>query len=253
MKATTAKGAGQADRRTQILNAAFAQLVAHGFEGLRVRAVADVVGINQATLLYHFPDKSALVSALVELIVGRFRALGNERIGGHGARHKLLPQYLTTLRDFYGTAPEVFIALNEISVRASRDPQIADALLLSIEYWLAFVRTVIRHDYPGASDDVVERRAQLLITFCKGLGLRSGEQGLLAALLRRDRASKAALKRVTAEIATFETEFLPQETVMKTPWNTAARQNAIAVNALSRGQLSRVHVDHSERFDCRMP
>jgi AcrR family transcriptional regulator len=40
-----------ADRRQAIINTAITQLVAEGFEGLRIRDVAALVGVNQATLL----------------------------------------------------------------------------------------------------------------------------------------------------------------------------------------------------------
>jgi len=43
-----------AETRTALVKAAFQVLAQQGFEGLRTRAVAAAVGVNVATLHYHF-------------------------------------------------------------------------------------------------------------------------------------------------------------------------------------------------------
>jgi AcrR family transcriptional regulator len=68
-----------APRRRAILEAAIAIVVERGFEGLRLRDVADAVGINSATLVYHVHGKEALIVEVVREIIARFRALNDQR------------------------------------------------------------------------------------------------------------------------------------------------------------------------------
>ena len=49
-------------RKREIAEAARAELLEKGFEGLRMRAVADRCGINVATLDYHAGGKTGLIA-----------------------------------------------------------------------------------------------------------------------------------------------------------------------------------------------
>ena len=50
--------------RDQILTAAIRQFAKHGFDATSIQAVADEVGIRKQSLLYHFPSKDELRSAV---------------------------------------------------------------------------------------------------------------------------------------------------------------------------------------------
>ena len=56
----------RADRRSALVLAAYRQIAARGFEGLRTREVAAEVGVNIATLHYYFPTKEKLIEGVVE-------------------------------------------------------------------------------------------------------------------------------------------------------------------------------------------
>ena len=58
--------------RAQILNAAEARLLASGPAGLVLDAVAADAGISKGGLLYHFPNKEALVGSLCDRMLARF-------------------------------------------------------------------------------------------------------------------------------------------------------------------------------------
>ncbi|MCB4207174.1 TetR/AcrR family transcriptional regulator [Arthrobacter sp. UM1] len=55
------------ERREQIIRAAFDVFACHGYHSGSIQAVADRVGISQATLLHHFPTKTHLLQAVLEL------------------------------------------------------------------------------------------------------------------------------------------------------------------------------------------
>ena len=52
--------------RDKILAAATQIAQAHGFSGLNMRTLADVLGIKAASLYYHFPSKADLAAALAK-------------------------------------------------------------------------------------------------------------------------------------------------------------------------------------------
>ena len=64
--------------------AAFERVAEIGFEGLRLRQVAEQVGIDHSTLHHHFATKQALVAAVAEYTTRQFWAhrAERERAGG---------------------------------------------------------------------------------------------------------------------------------------------------------------------------
>lgn len=62
-------------RRDALLDAAEAVLLEHGTQALTLNAVAERAGVSKGGLLYHFPTKEALVTALVTRVIAEFDAL----------------------------------------------------------------------------------------------------------------------------------------------------------------------------------
>jgi AcrR family transcriptional regulator len=60
---------GDLEPREQILDAAAALFAEHGYAGTSTRAIADRVGIRQASLYYHFSGKDELLLELLETSV----------------------------------------------------------------------------------------------------------------------------------------------------------------------------------------
>ena len=60
---------GDLEPREQILDAAAALFAEHGYAGTSTRAIADRVGIRQASLYYHFAGKDELLLELLETSV----------------------------------------------------------------------------------------------------------------------------------------------------------------------------------------
>ena len=54
------------------MHAAFERVAEIGFEGLRLRQVAEQVGIDHSTLHHHFATKQALIVAVAEYTTRQF-------------------------------------------------------------------------------------------------------------------------------------------------------------------------------------
>jgi len=61
--------AGEAERREQILQAAYKVALRRGVEGLTVRAVAAAAGLSHGLVLFHFKRKDQLVSAVLDRVL----------------------------------------------------------------------------------------------------------------------------------------------------------------------------------------
>jgi AcrR family transcriptional regulator len=59
----------EADRRNDILHAAYAIAARHGVEGLTVRAVADRAAVSHGTVLFHFKRRDTLVAGLLDTVL----------------------------------------------------------------------------------------------------------------------------------------------------------------------------------------
>ena len=57
--------AKSAERRRQIVDAAFELFAAHGYRGASLQDVADRVGLSQTGLLHYFPSKRELLIAVL--------------------------------------------------------------------------------------------------------------------------------------------------------------------------------------------
>ncbi len=58
-------------RKEEIIDRTFELVREHGFAGLRMRQIADKVGVTEGALYRHFPSKEAILLALVDRIEGR--------------------------------------------------------------------------------------------------------------------------------------------------------------------------------------
>src|ERR1700716_4084295 len=104
MKKSAARPGAVTDRRRQeLVQAAFHQIAAHGFEGLRTRDVAGEVGVNIATLHYYFPTKEALIRGVLEYAMERFRST----LEPHGSPSDQLRNHLRAVRKLMTAEPEL--------------------------------------------------------------------------------------------------------------------------------------------------
>lgn len=61
------------NNRESIIDAAEEVVVSHGSAHLTLDAVAEAANVSKGGLLYHFPTKEALLGAMIERMIARFR------------------------------------------------------------------------------------------------------------------------------------------------------------------------------------
>ncbi|MDP9729584.1 MULTISPECIES: TetR/AcrR family transcriptional regulator [Alicyclobacillus] len=128
-------------RRSEIIHAAYELIVERGLEGFRVRAVADRVGINHATLLHYFASKNDLLDAVIDHLLDQLRKEGMR----HETRSPLevLRTEFDDMRRRILEDPDFFVVLYELQLRARRDPDIARRLERMHEAWRRHLVRVI--------------------------------------------------------------------------------------------------------------
>lgn len=164
------------ERRRALIRAAHDLLVERGFEGLRVRDIAALVGVNIATLHHHFPTKEDLVRGVVDGIVrdlDRVPAPGSapDALPPREALHAHLAHVLGQMRD----APDRFVLLNELFARAARDAELGRVLAATDASWRAYLvplfeAGVARGDFRPDLDSAAA--ADAVTSFLKGLTLQ---------------------------------------------------------------------------------
>lgn len=162
--------APKADRRRELVAAAYHRIASDGFEGLRTRDVAADVGVNIATLHYYFPTKEALIRAVIGYAVQRF----TQTMPGIGTPLVQLRGHLDALATMLKTDQELWSVMGELVLRAPRDADLAHIFRQTDAFWHRVLRDLIQQCVDkGAIHPVLEPDglAALMIVAIKGLSL----------------------------------------------------------------------------------
>ena len=127
-------------RRQELVLAAYREIAAHGFEGLRTREVASEVGVNIATLHYYFPTKKSLIRAVLDHVMGRFRTT----LAPHGSPSDQLRNYLRSVRTLLVEEPELGAVMAELALRSVRDKSIGSIMNEMYDVWHVTMRGLLR-------------------------------------------------------------------------------------------------------------
>ena len=123
-------------RKLSLARAAYEVIAAEGFEGLRTRSVADRAGVNIATLHYYFPTKEALIGALAEYLVSLFISAHAPKVASSGsAALDHLHQEFADARLYRLERPEMLTVIQELLLRAQRDPAIRSIVAPLMYHW----------------------------------------------------------------------------------------------------------------------
>jgi AcrR family transcriptional regulator len=158
-------------RSKMIVEAAFMAIAKDGFEGLRTREIAKLVGINSATLHHHFPTKEDLIEGVAARLEGRFRAEKTSPVAGESAVDALNRQ----LKDavfYYVERPEMLAVYREFVGRAPRDRVIMKLVHRLHSSWRADVVETLnkgRHDGSFRADLDPEAAAGIILSSIWGL------------------------------------------------------------------------------------
>ena len=158
-------------RSKMIIEAAFKAVAQDGFEGLRTREIAKLVGINSATLHHHFPTKEDLIEGIANQLEDRFRG---EKTGP-AERESAVAELGRQLKDaifYYVEQPEMLAVYREFVARAPRDPMIKKLVQRLHAAWRADVVTTLdkgRQDGSFREDLDVEAAASVMLSAVWGL------------------------------------------------------------------------------------
>lgn len=174
--------AEQLDRRQVLVQAAFRAIAERGFEGLRLRPIAQAAGIDHSTLHHYFPTKADLIAAVLGYVTGQFEATMRCDLEPCGRlRHHLESIAVAVVR-----RPELFIVLEELELRARRDASIAVTIAQDERGWRhalsrLFTEGVEQGSWTAALD--VDASVELVIATIKGIRLRPDVAGSVVAQL----------------------------------------------------------------------
>jgi AcrR family transcriptional regulator len=140
MRDQTAPRASQERRRQELVRATFELIAQHGFEGLRTRDVADLVGVNIATLHYYFPTKESLIRAVLDQAMIRFQST----LTPHGSPADQLRNHLHAVRKLLIDEPELKAVMAELALRSARDRSIAAIMAEMYDSWHRTMRGLLR-------------------------------------------------------------------------------------------------------------
>ena len=132
--------ANKAKRRDELVLAAFKLIAENGFEGLRTRDVAAMVGVNIATLHYYFPTKESLIRGVLEYAMGRFRTT----LAPHGSPSDQLRNHLRAVQKLLAEEPELGSVMGELALRSARDKSIAAIMTETYDAWHSTLRGLLR-------------------------------------------------------------------------------------------------------------
>ncbi|WP_437968104.1 TetR/AcrR family transcriptional regulator [Sorangium sp. So ce260] len=172
---TTELGAA---RRRDLLEAAYALIAEKGLEGLRTRDIAARAGVNISTLHYYFGTKEELLVAIVGHVTDKF---GKERgqPAGPGPADALagVRAHLENAWRSFQDNPHLATVLQELSLRARRDPAARAAFRAVHREWNLAVEHLVRQGVSGGQlrSDLDPRAAAAVVTsFIMGATIQLG-------------------------------------------------------------------------------
>ncbi|MFG2075532.1 TetR/AcrR family transcriptional regulator [Nonomuraea maritima] len=160
------------------MQAGFRLVAEVGFEGLRLRQVAEDVGIDHSTLHHHFATKQDLVAAIAAYTVSRFWFTAQE----DGDPVVRLRSHFDALARLLREHPELFTVTVELDLRARRDPTVRAAM---VEHEAGWRQVLVRTLAEGLTSGTLNREidpvatAELIIATVKGARLVPGRADVI--------------------------------------------------------------------------
>jgi len=132
------------DDRKRAIGAAVRSLIAElGFEGLRMRDIAERVGINIATLHYHVPSKEALIKLLTTSLADEFVTIHQKYNRDLLSPLQELQLEFRIFEEVRTSNPELHIVMGELKRRARHDEKVAIHVGPMHNYWAERVTKIL--------------------------------------------------------------------------------------------------------------
>jgi AcrR family transcriptional regulator len=166
-----------------LVRAAFDRVAEGGFEGLRLRQVAEDVGIDHSTLHHHFATKQDLIGAVADYATRQFWVLGDSTPDDPA---DALRTHLAGLRQLINDWPELLVVTAELDLRARRDRVIAEALDRHQAGWREVLVSMLTGGNAGGAWAVdAAECAELVVAVVKGVRLAPDLAGPVFAQLEQ--------------------------------------------------------------------
>lgn len=175
------------------MRAAYLRVAEVGFEGLRLRQVAEDVGIDHSTLHHHLATKQELIAAVAQYATDLFRSTMPDEPDAAAA----LRGHLDALRALFEQRPELGTVTAELDLRARRDPAVRALLKGHETGWRTALRGLLDRGVEQGRWALTDPEAtvELIISTVKGVRLTPVFAGAVFARL-------VALLTITSVAAT---------------------------------------------------
>ncbi len=163
------------ERREGLVEIAYHHIAQRGFEGLRVREVAEEAGINNATLHYYFPTKEALIHGVVEKLIQGFSMTGETGSAVPRTALQDIRREFEDARRRLAENPEQFVVFTELLIRSRRDPAIAAIFSKLDESWRRYLVGIVERGIKTGefrSDLDPASTATMIMAVIKGFGFQ---------------------------------------------------------------------------------
>ncbi len=129
----------RASRKSELLDAAGRLVQARGVQALTLDAVAQATNSSKGGVLYHFPTKEALITALIERLVVRFES----RFSRSG---NFVEGFVTACIEVDAHADEMAAGL---AVAIATDPSMLEPLRSAYVRWMRRIQTEVKDPLDG--------------------------------------------------------------------------------------------------------
>ena len=165
-----------ADRKKEVIQAAFDLIARKGLEGLRTREVAAACNINPATLHYYFPTKEALIQGVVDHLVAWFsHPIDDLAVEAPMSAAEAIRWEFQDSADRMRRYGEFFQVLAELWLRANRDPVIGRILETMNARWHNHLVSLLKQGVESGefrADLDLDVTASNMMTQLRGLGFQ---------------------------------------------------------------------------------
>lgn len=167
-------GGGNADARREALLAAAVRVIGRrGVKGASTRAIATEAGVHAAMVHYLFPDKQALLAAVLDRVHDRTRGVIERATQGAPSLDLALQRLAEAYWRHVQAEPELQRAQYELTLAALHGGGAADMAREQYEGYVAILADSLRvADRQGRSEEALRTLAGTMVALMDGLILQ---------------------------------------------------------------------------------
>jgi AcrR family transcriptional regulator len=152
-------------RREQILDAVEACIIDHGIDGVSFARVASRAGVRTSIVPHYFGSKEALMTAMVDRVLGRVQVLLDTSLDGLDGR-RLIDRLLDVLFGGQLSVAPVVVVLDQLRALAYFNEPTRTRLVAMYQHFEELAVAVLEDVYPEA--EPAQRRSVAYALLCLG-------------------------------------------------------------------------------------